>query len=100
MDAGGLPMTTILIADDHAFVSWSLAKALSVLEGIDIIGSVTNGIEAIVETRKSRPDCALLDFKLTITPRSAPRNAAPASASAHWSDPAAFPRGSFLSPER
>jgi DNA-binding NarL/FixJ family response regulator len=56
--------TRILIADDHAFVSWGLAKALSALEGIDIIGSVTNGIEAIAEIRKARPDCAILDYNM------------------------------------
>lgn len=54
----------ILIADDHAFVSWGLAKALSALEGVDIIGTVTNGIEAIVEIRKATPDCAILDYNM------------------------------------
>jgi DNA-binding NarL/FixJ family response regulator len=56
--------TRILIADDHAFVSWGLAKALSALENVDIIGSVRNGIEAIVEIRKTRPDCAILDYNM------------------------------------
>lgn len=54
----------ILIADDHAFVSWGLAKALSAVEGIDIVGSVSNGIEAIVEIRKTKPDCAILDYNM------------------------------------
>lgn len=56
--------TRVLIADDHAFVSWGLAKALTALEGIDIVGSVTNGIEAIVEIRKQKPDCAILDYNM------------------------------------
>jgi DNA-binding NarL/FixJ family response regulator len=54
----------ILIADDHAFVSWGLAKALTAIEGVDIIGTVTNGIEAIVELRKGKPDCAILDYNM------------------------------------
>jgi DNA-binding NarL/FixJ family response regulator len=54
----------VLIADDHAFVSWGLAKALSALEDIEILGSVTNGIEAIVEIRKTKPDCAILDYNM------------------------------------
>ncbi|MGE0282845.1 MAG: response regulator [Rhizobiaceae bacterium] len=54
----------VLIADDHAFVSWGLARALSVLEDVDIIGSVKNGIEAIVEIRKCKPDCAILDYNM------------------------------------
>jgi len=56
--------TRILLADDHAFVSWGLAKALSALEGVEIVGSVTNGIEAIVEIRKAKPDCAILDYNM------------------------------------
>ena len=54
----------VLIADDHAFVSWGMARALSALEDVDIVGSVTNGIEAIVEIRKCRPDCAILDYNM------------------------------------
>ncbi len=57
-------MTRVLLADDHAFVSWGVAKALSTLDGIDIVGSVTNGIEAIVAIRKSKPDCAILDYNM------------------------------------
>ncbi|MBX3532565.1 MAG: response regulator transcription factor [Rhizobiaceae bacterium] len=56
--------TRILIADDHAFVSWGLAKALSTLDGVEIIGSVTNGIEAIVQIRKTKPTCAVLDYNM------------------------------------
>lgn len=56
--------TRILIADDHAFVSWGLAKALTALDDIEIIGTVANGIDAIVEIRKSKPDCAILDYNM------------------------------------
>lgn len=54
----------ILIADDHAIVSWGLAKALSALHDVKIVGSVTNGIDAIVEIRKVKPDCAILDYNM------------------------------------
>jgi DNA-binding NarL/FixJ family response regulator len=54
----------VLIADDHAFVSWGLAKALSALEDVEVIKSVANGIEAIVEIRKAKPDCAILDYNM------------------------------------
>lgn len=56
--------TRVLIADDHAFVSWGLAKALSAIADVEIVGSVTNGIDAIVEIRKARPDCAILDYNM------------------------------------
>ena len=54
----------ILIADDHAFVSWGLAKALAARDEVEIVGTVANGIDAIVEIRKARPDCAILDYNM------------------------------------
>jgi len=54
----------VLIADDHAVVSWGLASALSAQDDFIIIGSVTNGIAAIAEIRKTRPDCAILDYNM------------------------------------
>lgn len=54
----------VLIADDHAFVSWGLAKALTALEDVEVVGSVTNGIDAIVAIRKTNPDCAILDYNM------------------------------------
>lgn len=55
---------TVLIADDHKFVSWGLASALAAVDNIDIVASVTNGIDAIVEIRKTTPDCAILDYNM------------------------------------
>lgn len=54
----------VLIADDHKFVSWGLASALAALEDVDIVASATNGIDAIVEIRKTTPDCAILDYNM------------------------------------
>lgn len=54
----------ILLADDHAFVSWSLAKALAAIEDVEIVGSVVNGIEAIAQIRKTNPHCAILDYNM------------------------------------
>jgi DNA-binding NarL/FixJ family response regulator len=57
-------MKRVLLADDHAFVSWGLARALAEIEEVEVVGSVTNGIDAIVEIRKARPDCAILDYNM------------------------------------
>lgn len=56
--------TRIVIAEDHQFVSQSLAAALSAIEGMQVIASVTNGIEAITAIRKHRPDIAMLDYNM------------------------------------
>ena len=54
----------VVIADDHAFVSWGIAKALAAHGEVEIVGTATNGIDAIVEIRKTRPDCAILDYNM------------------------------------
>lgn len=54
----------VLLADDHAFVSWGTAKALAALDDVEIVGTVTNGIAAIAEIRKIKPDCAVLDYNM------------------------------------
>lgn len=54
----------VLIADDHAFVSWGLTKALVAYDEVEVVGTVTNGINAIVEIRKAKPDCAILDYNM------------------------------------
>lgn len=54
----------VLIADDHQFVSWGIAKALAALEDVEIVGLARNGIEAIAEIRKASPDCAILDYNM------------------------------------
>lgn len=57
-------MKRVLIADDHAFVSWGIAKALIADGEVEIVGTVANGIDAIIEIRKTRPDCAVLDYNM------------------------------------
>jgi DNA-binding NarL/FixJ family response regulator len=61
---GPAMMKRVLIADDHAFVSWGIAKALIADGEVEIVGTVANGIDAIVEIRKTRPDCAILDYNM------------------------------------
>lgn len=56
--------TRILIAEDHLFVSQSLAAALATIAGMTVVGSVANGIEAISAIRRLNPDCAILDYNM------------------------------------
>lgn len=41
-----------------------MEKALSALDNVEIVASVKNGIEAIVEIRKTKPDCVVLDYNM------------------------------------
>lgn len=56
--------TRIVIAEDHLFVSHGLVSALSSVEGLAVLQTVANGIEAISAIRKHRPEIAILDYNM------------------------------------
>jgi DNA-binding NarL/FixJ family response regulator len=56
--------TRVVIAEDHLFVSQGLVSALSSVEGLTVVQTVANGIEAIAAIRKHRPDIAILDYNM------------------------------------
>ncbi|MGB7286592.1 MAG: response regulator transcription factor [Salaquimonas sp.] len=55
---------TIVLADDHAFTLDGMRQALSQMDGCDVVGWATNGIEAISVIKRTQPDCALLDLSM------------------------------------
>jgi DNA-binding NarL/FixJ family response regulator len=54
----------ILIADDHAVVRRGLILVLRQEPDFEVVGEARNGIEAIQMAKDSRPDLALLDWKM------------------------------------
>jgi DNA-binding NarL/FixJ family response regulator len=56
--------TRVVIAEDHLFVSQGLVSALSAVEGMTVVQTVANGIEAISAIRKHRPDVVILDYNM------------------------------------
>jgi DNA-binding NarL/FixJ family response regulator len=60
-------MTTtvrVLIVDDDALVRAGLAMMLSDFEGIDVVGSVGDGIEVLPAVNQYRPDVVLMDIRM------------------------------------
>ena len=57
-------MTRILIVDDHAVVRQGLVELLGGVEGLDVVGSVAGGEEAIEAARTLRPDVVLMDLEM------------------------------------
>lgn len=55
---------TIVIADDHAFAADGLTAALEKDGRCTVVGSATNGIEAIAMIKAHAPDCAVLDLAM------------------------------------
>lgn len=52
----------ILIADDHPVVREGLSTMISSVEGMQIIGFATNGVEAISRALELKPDVILMDL--------------------------------------
>ena len=53
----------VVIADDQALVRTGFTMILAA-EGIDVVGHVANGEEAIAATRRLRPDVVLMDIRM------------------------------------
>jgi DNA-binding NarL/FixJ family response regulator len=55
---------TIVIADDHAFTASGMVTALEKDGRCKVLGTASNGIEAIAMIKKHAPDCAVLDLAM------------------------------------
>jgi DNA-binding NarL/FixJ family response regulator len=55
--------TRILIADDHPLTREALATLLTA-HGLDVVGSASDGLEAIAEAERLQPDLVLLDLSM------------------------------------
>ena len=55
---------TILIADDHAFTLDGMQRALSAVDGFELLDPVSGGLAAIARAKALRPDIAVLDFMM------------------------------------
>ena len=52
----------ILIADDHLIVRTGLAALLGTEKDIEVVGQAKNGIEAVSETARLKPDIVIMDL--------------------------------------
>jgi DNA-binding NarL/FixJ family response regulator len=54
----------ILIADDHEVVRQGLAAIVESEPGMTVVAEARNGLEAVEQFRRERPDLALIDLKM------------------------------------
>lgn len=54
----------VLIADDHTIVRAGLAALLGTEHDLEVIGQAKNGVEAIHETIRLRPDVVIMDLMM------------------------------------
>ncbi len=58
------PAIRVLIADDNRFVRKGLRAQLDASEGIQVIGEVGNGVDAVSVSRVERADVVLMDLQM------------------------------------
>jgi len=52
----------VLVADDHAIVRKGICALLSTEPGIAVVGEAHNGLEAMAQAERTRPDVLLMDL--------------------------------------
>jgi two-component system, chemotaxis family, protein-glutamate methylesterase/glutaminase len=58
------PPIRILIVDDSAFVRYNLSRGLETDPELKVVGSVQNGVEALRNMEKLKPDVVILDVEM------------------------------------
>ena len=54
----------VLVVEDHHVVRQGLVALLNVVEGLEVVGQAADGVEAITQFRKHKPDITLKDLRL------------------------------------
>jgi DNA-binding NarL/FixJ family response regulator len=54
----------LLVVEDHNVVRQGLIALLGMAEGLQVVGEAADGVEAIAQFRKLRPDITLMDLRL------------------------------------
>jgi DNA-binding NarL/FixJ family response regulator/signal transduction histidine kinase len=62
-DAHALHQQRVLLVDDHPLVLWGL-KNLMETRGMDVVGTASDGREAVELARELRPELVLMDMKM------------------------------------
>ena len=59
-------MTTVVLADDQRVVREGLATLLGLLPHIEVLGTASDGEEAIALVERLRPDVVLMDLRMPV----------------------------------
>jgi DNA-binding NarL/FixJ family response regulator len=54
----------VMLVEDHQLVRQGLSALLSADEGLEVVGAVGDGVEAVTQYRKLQPDVTLMDLQM------------------------------------
>jgi DNA-binding NarL/FixJ family response regulator len=54
----------VLIADDQRVVREGLTMLVGLIDGVEVVGTASDGIEAVERARSARPDVVLMDLRM------------------------------------
>ncbi len=57
-------MIRVVVADDQRVVRDGLAMLIGLLDGIEVVATASDGIEAVERARSERPDIVLMDLRM------------------------------------
>jgi DNA-binding NarL/FixJ family response regulator len=63
-DAGAVPRTRILIADDHEVARQGIRALLAPYPDLEICAEAQDGMEAVAKTKQLHPDLLILDLSM------------------------------------
>ncbi len=64
--AGEIPVTTVLVADDHPVVREGLATMVRRQADLRVVAEAADGAEALAAWERHRPDVTLLDLRMPV----------------------------------
>jgi len=56
----------LVVADDHAVVRSGLAQLVGTFDGVELVGTVANGLDAVETAARERPDVVLMDLEMPV----------------------------------
>lgn len=59
-------MITVLLVDDHASIRKSLRYLLEATDDIHVLGTASNGVEAVARASSNCPDVAVMDISMPV----------------------------------
>jgi DNA-binding NarL/FixJ family response regulator len=57
-------MITVVLADDHAMVRLGLEQLLGGADGIEVVGTAADGLDAVAVVLRTEPDVVLMDLQM------------------------------------